>query len=118
MPEKGAKLGFFDTFQEVGGNFVGAEEKAVLIENGIPLTVLAVVMDEQNKYGPRFVAKCLVPNPTTAQPEERSISFPVGSVDSRDRMLTAMSEWLRENPEESVTVKLEKAGRAILLRKA
>lgn len=111
-------MSFWDEYKEVGGNFIGADEKQVLIENGIPLTILAVIEDQANKYGPRFVAKVLCPNPETGQEEERSISFPIGTVDSRDRMLAQMGAYLDANSDETVTVKLEKGGRAILLRKA
>lgn len=112
-------MGFFDTFQDIGGgSWVSSAEKAVLIEQGIPLTITAVIEDEKNKYGPRYVAKALVPNPETGDEEERQIGFPIGTVESRDRMLDAMQEYLQGADAEPVTVKLEKVGNSILVRKA
>lgn len=111
-------MGFFDEYKEIGGNFIGAEEKQVLIDNGIPMEVLAVVMDEANKYGPRFVAKVSVPDPATGEEAERAISFPTGTVESRDRMLTQLASYLERADAEPVRVKLEKVGRSILVRAA
>lgn len=110
--------GFWDEYTEVSGNFIGADEKAVLMEQGIPLTVLGVIEDQHNQYGPRFVATVLAPNPETGDEEERLISFPIGTVESRDRMLAQMSEYLKRDDAEKVVVKLEKKGRSILLRQA
>lgn len=111
-------MGFWDEYKEIGGNFIKAEEKQVLIENGIPMVVLAVIEDQANQYGPRYVAQVSVPNPETGEDEERAISFPIGTVESRDRMLAQLTEYLGRPDAEEVTVKLEKAGRSILLRQA
>ncbi len=111
-------MGFFDEYKEIGGNFVGAEEKQVLIDNGIPFEVLAVIMDEANKYGPRFVTKVMLPDPATGDEQERAISFPTGTVESRDRMLTQLAEYLDRPDADPVMVKLEKVGRSIIVRAA
>lgn len=111
-------MSFWDDYKEIGGNFIGAAEKQVLIENGIPMTVTALVEDQANQYGPRWVAQVEVPNPETGEDEERAISFPIGTVESRDRMLNQMSEYLGREDADPVVIKLEKVGRSILLRQA
>ena len=111
-------MGFWDEYVEVGGNFIKADEKQVIIDNGIPLRVLAIVEDQQNQYGPRYVAQVVCPNPETDEDEERAVSFPIGTVESRDRMLAQLLEYLRRDDAEEVVVKLEKKGRSILLRQA
>lgn len=111
-------MSFWDEYKEIGGNFIKADEKDVLMENGIPMKVLAVVEDQANKYGPRYVAKVEVPNPETGEAEERAISFPIGTVESRDRMLSQLVDYLGREDADEVVIKLEKVGRSILLRQA
>lgn len=111
-------LSFFDEYKEVGGKFVGAEEKEVLMSNGIPFQVVDVIDDDTNKYGPRFIANVLLPNPEDGTEEQRSIGFPKGTVDSRDRMLSQMQEYLGRTDAQPVVVKLEKVGRSIIVRNA
>jgi len=113
-------LGFWDEYEDVGslGTFIGAAEKKVLMENGIPMTVTKVVEDQQNQYGPRYVAQVVVPNPETGDEEERAISFPIGTVESRDRLLAQLNEYLAREDADTVTIKLEQVGRSILIRQA
>lgn len=111
-------MGFFDEYKEIGGNYVKADEKQVLIDNGIPFQVTAVVADDENKYGPRYVATVLLPDPENGDEAERAISFPKGTVDSRDRMLNQMMNYLEREDAEPVLVKLDKVGRSILVRSA
>lgn len=115
---KEARLGFWDEYKEIGGNFIKAEEKQVLMDNGVPMKVLALIEDQANQYGPRWVAQVEVPNPETGEDEERAISFPIGTVESRDRMLNQLNDYLGSEGAEDVFVKLEKVGRSILLRQA
>lgn len=111
-------MSFFDTYQEIGGNFIKADEKRVLMDEGIPLTITGIAEDPTNKYGPRYVLAVLVPNPETGQEEERSLGFLQGSVESRDRMLSQMKEYLESDGAEPVVCKLEQVGRSILIRQA
>jgi len=111
-------LSFWDEYKEIGGNYLKAAEKDVLMENGIPFTVTSVTLDNHPQYGERYVASVNVPNPETGEEEERAISFPFGTVESRDRMLAQMAEYLGRDDAEEVKVKLEKAGRSILVRQA
>lgn len=114
--------GFGSQFQDIGGgDWVSSEEKAVFIEQGIPLTITALVEDQANKYGPRFVAKVLAPNPETGDEEERNLGFPLGTVESRDRMLFAMRDGVGDYPGldhggDPVVVKLTKVGNSIIIK--
>lgn len=110
-------MGFFDEYEEIGGDFVKGAEKETLAANGIPFIVQAVFDDDTSQFGARYVLKTLVPDPENGEERERSMAFAKASVDSRDRMLVAMQEFLNEGGD-PVTVKLEKAGRSWLLRQA
>jgi hypothetical protein len=116
--EDRSDVSFFDEYTEIRGNFIGADEKQVLIDEGIPFQITAIQFDEENKFGPRYVAGVLVPDPANGEEEERLISFPKGTVDSRDRMLAQMTDYLARDDAQPVLVKLEKAGKAILIRQA
>ena len=111
-------MSFFDEYKEIGGNFVSAEEKKVLMDEGIPIQITEVVDDDANRFGARFVAKALVPDPASGDEEERAISFPKNTVESRDRMLFQMQEYLARDDSEPVMVKLEMVGRSIIIRSA
>lgn len=112
-------MSFFDTYQEIGGNFIKADEKAAMMEGGIPFTIKSIVEDPANKYGPRYVLGLLVPNPETGDEEERSLGFQTGKVESRDRMLAQMKDYLEgEGEKEPVVCKLEKVGQSIIIRQA
>lgn len=107
-------MGFWDEYKEIGGNWINADEKQVIIDNGIPLVVKGVVEDEANKYGPRYVVQVATPD----SDDDRSIGFPIGTVDSRDRLLSQLADYLGRPDADEVVVKLEKEGRSILIRKA
>ena len=112
-------MSFWDEFKDVGGGaYISAEEKAALIENGVVFQVTDVVEDPTNKFGPRFVLKVRVPNPLTGENEERNLGFAQGTVQSRERLLNAMADYLGSDDAEDVFVKLSKAGQAVLIEKA
>ena len=106
-------MGFFDTYQDTApeGSWVGKDEKDTLIANATPMTVVKVERGE-GQFGERFVAT------VTIDGEERLISFPFGTVESRDRMLNALEKYLEDADAEPPVVKLEKAGRAIIISAA
>jgi hypothetical protein len=110
-------VGFWDEYTEPTGSWVKAAEKQVLIENGIPFTVSSLSKGEYQGE-PRYVMQALLANPESGEEEERLFGFPIGTVESRDRMLSQMAEYLTRDDAEPVTVKLEKVGRSILLRQA
>jgi hypothetical protein len=111
-------VSFFDGYKDIGGGqYVGSDEKDVLIENGIPFQMTDVVYQEESKFGERFVTRVLLPDPETGETEERLLSFGVGTVESRDRMLRALAEWLDEGDNEPPYVKLTRVGRAVIIEK-
>lgn len=124
MPAKKAvssgTQGFFDTYKDLsgGGTFMKKDEKDFLIQNGVVIQITGLQEegpDEFNKNG-RWVAFSQVPNPESGEPEERKISFPIGTnVPTRDSMLTAMKQYFNEEGSEPVSVKLTQPGRAILI---
>jgi hypothetical protein len=106
-------MGFFDEFKDVGGgSWVGAEEKAEMIASETVITVSDVIYDPTNKYGPRYVVKFVLDG------EDRSIGFGAESVESRDRMLAALSDYLDANEGETVDLVMEKIDRSVVLREA
>ena len=117
-------MGFWDDYvDEGGGGYVSAEEKAVLIENGVAFQILSVREDDENQFqgktSPRFVTTVNIPNPLTGEDEERILPFgKVAGGSSRDRMLGALQEYLDTDGEEDVFVVLEKIGNFIAIRKA
>jgi hypothetical protein len=62
------------------------------IEGGVPFQIVEVVEEEDSKFGSRYVVKALVPSESGV--EERTISFVKGRVESRDRMLKQMVDYL------------------------
>lgn len=116
-------MSFWDNYTEPTGSFVKADEKQVLMDNGIPFEIVGVLHDETNQYGPRYVATVMLPEQVTEDATawdeltERSISFPIGNVESRNRMLSQMQAYFAAEGAEPVTVKLEKQGQSILIRK-
>jgi len=112
-------VSFFDEYKDIGGGeYVSSDEKNVLIENGIPLKITDVAYQEESKFGERYVCRVLLPDPETGDEEERLMSFSAGTVESRDRMLKAMAEYLDDADAEPPLVKLEKVGRAVIIVKA
>lgn len=107
---------FFDTYKEVGGNFVKEAEKKELIRAAVTFPVLDVVFAEGTQYGDQYFLK------TELEGEDRVFAFTKGSVESRDRMLRALQDYLAtaDSDEEFETpfVKLVKKGRSILIRDA
>ena len=109
-------MSFFDTYKDIGGGqYVGKDEKDVLIENGIPFQITDVVYQEESKFGERYVTRVELPDPESGETEERLMSFSAGTVESRDRMLKALAEWLDDADNEPPYVKLEKIGRAVII---
>jgi hypothetical protein len=111
-------MGFFDEFQDTAsGAWVGKDEKQELMENGVAFPITEVTVEDSPQYGERYVTKVILPNEDGVD-EERLISFPKGSVESRDRMLDAMAKYLEADGAEKPVVTLEKVGRSIIIRAA
>lgn len=107
-------MGFFDEYKEEGGlDYVGKDEKSVLITNGTPLEVQRIFHSEAGQFGPKYTMIVLLNG------DERAISFGAGKVESRDRMLDAMSEYLDTEEEvEKPVVKLVRVKQSVLIRNA
>lgn len=111
--------GFFDTFQDTSSSgYLKADDKAFLMDNGIAFPITAVSVADHPEYGERYLCAVVVPTKEGGEPEARTLAFPVGSVESRDRMLDAMAKWLDDPTAEPPVVKLEKVGRSLILRPA
>lgn len=112
-------MSFFDEYKDIGGGeYVGADEKNALIDNGIPIQITDVVYQEESKYGERYVCRVMLPDEESGEhTDERLMSFSAGTVESRDRMLEAMMKWLEDGDNEPPWVKLEKVGRAVIIVK-
>lgn len=98
-------MGFFDTYEDEGGDktYIGKAEKADLIRNKTAFAIESVTFEPGKGYqgGDRFLAII------NLNGEERKLSFGAGSVESRDRMLTAMGEFLASEEGQPVTVIIE-----------
>jgi hypothetical protein len=97
-----------------GQQYVTGGEKDALLESGDAFTIVGVKFDEKGGYdnADRFVLDVILAG------EERKLTFQAGSVDSRDRMLAAMAEFLDANAGATVNAKLEASGRATLVSAA
>ena len=108
---------FFDTYEDEGGAvFLSKEEKAALVKSGktVAVTNCYAFVDAGQYPGPSFRVNLDIDG------EERALTFKQNSgVDSRDRMLAAMSAYFADDEDATpVEVRIEKAGNAFLLRNA
>lgn len=111
-------MGFWDNYEDIGGgSWVSAEEKQVLAESGIPLTITGVVDDDGNKYGARYVVKFTAPDPETGEEEERQVGLQKDTVESRDRFLQQAQEFLRAGGE-PIVAKIAMVGRSYVFKQA
>lgn len=109
---------FFGTYVDEnpggGQQYVSGPEKDALLESGTSFTIVGVKFDPKGGFdnADRYVLDVIL------EGEERKLSFQAGSVDSRDRMLAAMAEFLTANAGATVNARLEAAGRATLITAA
>lgn len=111
--------GFFDEYHDEGGGaYVGEDEKAELIDNGttFPITALTVE-DSPFGDGERYQATVTLTD-EDGDEVEKFITFPIGTVPSRDRMLEKMTEWLDDPANDVPIVSLARVGRSIIIRNA
>ena len=93
---------------ETGGNFIKAEEKAVLIAEGVALRAVRVFRgpDQFNPGKERYVLVVDIDG------EERSLAFAVGGKDgkptSRDSFLESLGQHLELEDAEPVSVVMKK----------
>jgi len=103
-----SRVGFFDEFQEISGNWVGKEEKAAMVADETPFNIVSV-QRITSRYGPRYVVK------TRLDDEDRLLGFGAESVESRDRFFDAVITYLEQHPDEEIEVKMRKSGQSILV---
>lgn len=110
-------MSFWDNYTSTaeGGKYINADEKQVLIDQGVIFSIKALTKDLENQYGPRYVSFVTIPPAAEGEEElEAKISFPLESgVDSRDSMLRNMEDYFDKEDSQPVKVKLTKVGRAI-----
>ncbi len=105
-------MGFFDEYvdESTPSGYVSADtlgsDKAVF-------TIVGVVYEPEQGYegADRYLADIILDG------EEKKASFQAGSVDSRDKMLAAMAEFIQRTGE-TVNVKASKQGRSVILTAA
>ncbi len=100
-----------------GGNFLNGAEKDALISSGMPFPVKNAVLMPETNFGPQFFLYIDLQDPATGDEEERILAFGTGTVESRDRQITAMSEYF-ENGGKPFDCKLTKIGRSQIITKA
>jgi len=114
-------LSFFDEYKDIGaigGDYLTAAEKQVIIDEGIPFEITDILDDDESQYGARFVCVVNVPDPESGDEASRKWSFTKSTVESRDRMLVQMQEYLKQDDSQPVLVKVEKVGRSNIIRQA
>lgn len=106
-------MGFWDAYKEENTlNYVSKEEKEVLIKEGITFTVRNVFTNE-GQFGPKYNLIIELDG------EDRALSFVAGRVESRDRLLDAMMEYLdQEGDVEYPRCKLVRRGQSQLIVRA
>lgn len=113
--------GFFDEYQDIGGGgaFIKAPEKEALANQGVPFEITKVLDDDENKYGARYVLRIVVPEGVEGvDGGDRSMSFGKDSVESRDRMLRQVQQYVEREDAEPVVVKLSMVGKSWILSNA
>ena len=110
-------MGFFDEFQDSSGlSFIKKEEKNVLIQDATDLAIVAVKRVTTNFDGHPGEQYVIV---FDLDGETRALGFQIGNVESRDRMLAQMQDYLANSDEaEPVVVRLVKKGRSVLIKDA
>lgn len=120
-PEPG---GFWDANPDLltggGGEYVGADEKEELMEDGVPFPVTSVAIRENpfEKDSEQYVVAITLPDSETGEPTARLLTFTKGAVESRDRTCDRMAKYLEDPANEPPVCQLEKVGRSIILRPA
>lgn len=113
-------MGFFDTYKDTGGlDFVKKAEKDEIIRDRTVLSISKCfyrVSKFEGKDKPQYIVVFDLDG------EERAMGFGAmvdgQGVESRDRMLEGMQEYLNEHEGETIDVYLEKVGRSVLIKDA
>lgn len=116
-------MGFFENYTDTGKwNFVSKEEREVLIKNRVafvPERILEVE-SKQKDFSDQYVIFTRLPGD---EDEVRAIGFGKGSVESRDRLLSALAGYLDqleagEETDPAPSLYIERIGQAQILKNA
>lgn len=106
-------MGFKDEYPQdtSGAPYLTGDEKDALLASGDVFTITAVRFDPKGGFdnADRYVLSIILGD------EERRLSFQAASVDSRDRNLANMADYLAANAGDTIDAQLEAAGRATLV---
>jgi hypothetical protein len=108
-------MGFFDTYEvksTAGVSFVKKEEKKLLIDEKVPLTVTRVFKGVP--YDPKTAPFTYI-MVFDLDGEERAISFNAGSVTTRDDLLQNLMEYLEQEDAVPPTLVLKMEGKSQVL---
>lgn len=115
-------MSFWDTHDagSGGGGYLTPDEKDELVKTEAEFEITNVRLDEENKYGPRFVVTLVLPDPATGDNETRMVGFPIGSgVTSRDDLLQAMiDDHFGAGEKSPIPAILAKGGNSYLIKPA
>lgn len=113
-------MGFNWDKHEMGGKFIGADEKAALKESGAPFNITGVAeVDGKFEHKREFHIKVIIPEGVDGvEAGDRTLTFAKGSgATSRDGMLEDMIRHFDEDGDE-LPAKLVQVGRAWLIKAA
>lgn len=106
-------MGFWDEYEDQGGlSFIKEAEKNVLISNKVELPIYKVIRTK-DRFNPPDGEQFIVV--TEVDGEERALGFKIGSVESRDRMLDSVQDYLEREDAETPVVVIKKVGQAQIL---
>lgn len=105
---------FWDTFEP---GPVGTYESARdLAKAETVMFVRGVTRVDEGKFGPKFVAEVVLQD-ETGTPIDRLVSFTIGRVGSRDRVLSAMATALSEGSD-PIKARLTLEGQSVIISQA
>lgn len=116
-------MGFFDEYTDTGKwNFVGKEEKEVLIKERVAFVPEKIVEVESKdpKFSDQYVIFTRLPGD---EDEVRALGFGKGTVESRDRLLSALAGYLERIEDGTETdpapsLYIERIGQSLVLKNA
>ena len=115
-------MAFWDQHDAGGGagGYLTPEEKKELVDAETVFEITAVRLEEEGKFGDRYIASLTLPDPATGDNETRLIGFPIGSgADGRDALLKAMiDDHFGAGEKDGIPCILAMGGRAFVLKPA
>lgn len=93
------------------GDFVGEEEKNVLLYTKVVFPILKVIKRPEGKFGPKYEISTVLPG----SEDPRVLSFSADSVPNRAAGLEAIIDAQDAGTYSPINVRMEKDGRATVL---